>query len=429
MSYPAVIDRVAQGDAESGADRRYGHDVDVPVCLAGSRLQVLASAPVDIQDIALRVDQCGGRGIVLQHQLVGQLLQIRSSGRQIRHSPILEVSARCGAGWSSKCDHRHAASGFGAAIQAHLRRERSKKYRRTPDGFGLPEQQHAARSHRVMEQTQQALLELRVEIDHHVAARQQVQPGKRWVQNHIVLGEEHHVPYFLGHHESRARRLEKARHALLPDGIGNASRVVATARRRDGIGTQIRREDLDPAGPGIGCVGERLGKQHGERVRLFASGAADDPRSHRQQCLSARQQGRDHHTGQFLPDLWITKVLGYSDQDLLEQQVDLGRVFPQKSLVIGIGTLAVHAHASFDAAAQCVGLVQGQIVFAPAIQERENAAEIVRVGKSGVQGMARAILQQHASLWRPHDAHDVRGQLRRVVDDIDGTGIHRAPGH
>jgi hypothetical protein len=66
-----LADRAAEGVAQAVA----GHRVDVDVDLAGGGFEVFAGAAADVEDVAVAIDQHGGRGEALLDQLVGEVLE------------------------------------------------------------------------------------------------------------------------------------------------------------------------------------------------------------------------------------------------------------------------------------------------------------------------------------------------------------------
>jgi hypothetical protein len=51
------------------------HGKEVPVGLAGGRLQVFAGPAADVEDVTLVIGEHGRRGVMLQNQLIGQGLE------------------------------------------------------------------------------------------------------------------------------------------------------------------------------------------------------------------------------------------------------------------------------------------------------------------------------------------------------------------
>ena len=82
-------DRLLKGARQFVAQPFAGHGEDVPVGLARRRLEVLAGSPADVEDVALVVDQHGGRREALQEHMVGQRLEVDDGlghARRFRHA-------------------------------------------------------------------------------------------------------------------------------------------------------------------------------------------------------------------------------------------------------------------------------------------------------------------------------------------------------
>jgi hypothetical protein len=70
-----VVERLADRAAEGVAQAVAGHRVEVDVDLAGGGFEVFAGAAADVEDVAVAIDQHGGRGEALLDQLVGEVLE------------------------------------------------------------------------------------------------------------------------------------------------------------------------------------------------------------------------------------------------------------------------------------------------------------------------------------------------------------------
>ena len=194
---PAQFDRVAAGD---GQFHRFGertaqslarHGMEVPVGLARGGLEILPGAAADENHIAARVDDYRGRRMRLKYQVFGRRLQA--------------VAGRIGAGggghgWYSfgfaeGCERgrqelvRSAGDILLTLIQPQLRIGGGEQPAQASDRFRTAEQQHGAGPHAVVKQGQQPALQGGVEVDHEIAAGQQVEPGERRIQQHVMVGE------------------------------------------------------------------------------------------------------------------------------------------------------------------------------------------------------------------------------------------------
>ena len=70
-----LLERFMESTGQFVAEAFAGHGEDVPVGLAGGRFQVFAGVAANVKDVALVIDERGGRGITLQDQLIRQRLE------------------------------------------------------------------------------------------------------------------------------------------------------------------------------------------------------------------------------------------------------------------------------------------------------------------------------------------------------------------
>ena len=62
------------------------------------------------------------------------------------------------------------------------------------DPFTGPQQQQATRHQRKLQGSQYPLLGIRLQVDQHIAADRQVNPGKGRVSQQVVMGKDQHTP-------------------------------------------------------------------------------------------------------------------------------------------------------------------------------------------------------------------------------------------
>src|SRR5690606_14527010 len=80
------------------------------------------------------------------------------------------------------------------AIQAHFWFQGLEQVVQPSNGLRAAQQKQSVSIQAVVEQRQYPALKGQVEIDQQIAAGNEVQLGERWVQNHIVPGEQYLVP-------------------------------------------------------------------------------------------------------------------------------------------------------------------------------------------------------------------------------------------
>lgn len=294
---------------------------------------------------------------------------------------------------------------------------------RTPDGLGRAQQQHAAGPQAVVEQRHQPLLQRGAEIDHQVAARQDVEPRERRVEDDVVLREQHHLADALVDAVAAGLFGEEARQAIGRDVARDRRRVLAGAREGDRVGTEVGGKHLQLACALPGQRRHDLAEDHGQRVRLFARRTAHHPGT--QAGVFGRpagQQQGQNPFGQLLPHVGVTEEAGDADQQLLEQQLELGLVVAHERGVGVHRVEAMHRHAAPDAAHQAAGLVGGQIVLGVVAQQRQDGIERALAVRRRWRGHAAG------RAW-PGGAQDARGHLVGLRDDVDAAGGDGAARH
>ena len=260
----------------------------------------------------------------------------------------------------------------------------------TADGLGAPQHQHPAGPQGIVEHRHQPVLQRGAEVDQQVAAAQQVQSGEGRVGGQVMVGEDDRVAQ--GRHHAPAA-VTAPEEALLPLGRQRLQQRVGihpAAGAGDGVVVQVSGKQLQPAAGAAGHLGGHLGEHHRQRVRLFSGGAARHPGAQR----FALGHGAGHQIGQHRllqaePGGLIAKEAGHTDQQLLEQQVDLLRVVAQRVHVGGQRGQAVQGHAACCAAAQRAGLVGAEVMPGAGVQQRQHGGQgvVQVVGVQRVDGV------------------------------------------
>ena len=110
-------ERFLEGAGQFVAQPLAGHGKDVPVGLAGRRLQVFARPPADVEDVALVVDQHGRRGVALQDQLIRQRLE---TDRRFRRLGASRPARRGGRKRGGKLDRLRPQAGLEPPVRASI---------------------------------------------------------------------------------------------------------------------------------------------------------------------------------------------------------------------------------------------------------------------------------------------------------------------
>src|SRR5262245_32140485 len=197
----------------------------------------------------------------------------------------------------------------------------SKGVPATQQQFRLPEEQETSIVKRKAKMIENSLLSLSVEIDHGVAANQQVDVRDRRVLNQIMATEDDctaKVP-------SKDIPLVGAFEIPLAQVFGNRlhllGSVVTMSSLCEGFLVHIRRVDLYPPADQVAAV--RFGQQHCERVGLLSRRASSTPDPHDVVRLLSVEHTRKNLVAEVLPIRWITEEVRDVDEDCVEQVDEL----------------------------------------------------------------------------------------------------------
>ncbi|MEC5164017.1 hypothetical protein RCH08_005207 [Janthinobacterium sp. CG_S6] len=307
-----------------------------------------------------------------------------------------------------------------AAVQPGRRRQRRKQVGKMARRVGAAQQQQAVALERVVEQRNQALLQLGVQVDQQVAAAQDVELGKRRVRNDVLLGEDDHVADLLLDVVAVLFRHEKMLQPLGRDVVGDGRREAAQAGAVDGVARQVGGEDLQRVFRRRVDVGHHLVEHHRQRIGFLAGRAGRYPGLERAPPGVGRQQLRQRHRLQVFPHLLVAEETGHADQHFLEQQVDLGRVLAQ------VGHVALHrrdlvqTHTPLDAPQHRVDLVVGEAVAGMLAKQLDDLVQRVLAAVLVAGQVQEAAEQVGDDLFR---------HFLRHVDQVDDLGADGAGRH
>ena len=336
-----------------------GHGEDVPVGLAGRRLQVLARPPADVEDVALVVDQHGRRGIVLQEQLIRQRLEV---GRGFeRHGLLRRARQDVGKG-GGKLDRLCQQGGIEAPVEPRFAVQRGEEVGRSADGLRAPQKQDAAGIQAVVKERQELLLQLRVQVDQQVPAGQDVELGEGRVHDEVLRGKDHHLADLFADPVAVLVLDKEPAQALRRHIRGDVGRIDALAGFVDGVPVQVGGKDLERKVPGRLHLLQRLFEDDGQGIGFLPRRAAGHPGPQRLAGRAARQERRDDLSLQLLPGRRVAEKAGHADQKLLEEQLQFLGILLQKPDVGGDLVNLVDAHAPLDPAVDGALLVQGKVV-------------------------------------------------------------------
>ena len=185
-----------QGRGQFAPQPFAGHLQDVvDAGLARGRLQVHPGAAVEVEDVALAVDQRGGRGDLLQQRLFGQFAQRQFPAPNFFPAAVRQRRLHRRHGRENAAQGRalRAVQVLLALVQLALAVQRGKQVAELAHGLRGAQEEKTARVQRVVEQGNELLLQVAAHIDQQVAATDQVEFGEGRILDHVLLGKDQHV--------------------------------------------------------------------------------------------------------------------------------------------------------------------------------------------------------------------------------------------
>jgi len=223
--------------------------------------------------------------------------------------------------------------------------------------FGVAEQQQAARPQREAEHGQHLLLRVRLQVDHQVAAGDEIDVGEWGISEEVVFGEHHGVPHLRGDAVALVLRREEAVEPRPADRVGDVGGIQTVARHRERPRIDVGSKHLRPcrAIEGRQCLGE----QHDKRVGFLAGAASSHPDADRLACRMAGDQHRKYLGGEMVEHLGVAEELRDVNQKVVDEEIDLGRIAGEKVEIVVNGSRdrSQHADAALNAAGEGARLV------------------------------------------------------------------------
>jgi len=359
----AAAGGLVQGDGEVAAQAFTRHFQDVvDAGHAGRGLQVHAGAAMQVKNVAAAIDQRRHLVHVLQQGLLGQFAQRLCGRRGCFASRLHQILFNQRRQKPAQRSALRALEIFLALINLGLAVQHGKQVGLFSGGLGGSQKQKTTGLQRVVKQRDQFFLQLGTQVNHQVAATDEVKLGKRGVLDDVMLREHQQVANAFVYAVGAAIGLQRKEphQPLRTDVIGNADRVKTGAGHCNGTAVDVGGKHLHlVTGP------EQLKpllQQDGDRIRLFAGGAAGAPDAHRSTHRFVLEQPGDDLCRQRRKGIRVAKKIGHTDQHVIEQRLHFNRGLLQ---VLHVGVNAfdlVHRHAPLDPAVDSAGLVLGKVV-------------------------------------------------------------------
>ena len=247
------------------------------------------------------------------------------------------------------------------------------------------EEEVAAGGQRVVEEGDELLLDLGLEVDEEVAARDRDRASRRGLDDDVVRGEDAHVADLLAHLVA-APVLRKKRESRSGETSPRRCSGTAPSAPRRAPGRRCPSRRSSPRGR---CRAWPCPRARGWR-------ASTPPRRWRspgtQRRTPRRRRGPRGSSGTTLlgdrrEDLRIAEEAGDADQQIVEEQIDLARVVLEQIDVVGErAPPAIRPMRRCDAPEHGGLLVPGEVVARPAEDGRADGAELLRASVARADG-------------------------------------------
>ena len=270
-----------------------------------------------------------------------------------------------------------------------------------------------------MEDAADLLLQLAIEIDEQVAARDQVEPGEWGVLEQAVAGEQEHVPKLLLGPVVVPLPREKAVKTL-PADIGlDRARVLAMASNGKRTGIQIGTENLDPRADFV--TRRFLQEQDCDRVGLLTRGTAGHPHANGVARLLALEEPRYGMLCQSLECFGVSEECRDRNQQITKQRLCLLHIVAQEREVVRKMLSSRHLGAARDPSQYRRFLVLREVVTGAGSDVGENTTHVFFI---------RAAQLPEGKFLVAHELDNTRGYLAEGKDEVgqprgDGAARHR----
>ena len=293
-----------------------------------------------------------------------------------------------------------------------------------PHGLGGPEEEHPSWVQRVVEEGDDLSLQLAVQVDEEIAAADEVELGEGGVLDDVLLGEDEEVADVLVNPVGGAVGLlrEEAGEPLRGEVGGDAGRVEADPGLGDGPAVDVRGEELHVVV--LPELLHPLQQKNGERVRLFAGGAARRPDPDRGPWRLPLEELGDDPLLQGRERLGIAEKAGHADEEVVEERLHLQRGLLQEFDVPLHGLDLMDGHPPLDPPPDRVRLVEGEVMARMGTEEHEDLFQHP-LGFGGRHGFEVKMSAEGARRIIDELGRHL-GRRQHVVHQTGGDG---APGH
>jgi hypothetical protein len=308
------------------------------------------------------------------------------------------------------------------AEDAPFRRERLEELLVASHGLRAAEKERAALAQREMHQADDPLLRLRLQVDHQVAAGDDIEPRERRVAQKVVRGEDNQFAQRLVNLVGAVELGEEPPAPLGAERFEGRLGIDALAGDPEALRLAVGGEDLQ-----VERLARRVGllrHQHREGVCLLARGAARDPHADRRAIVALGGERRQHAGDQRLPCLGVAQEAGDGDHQVAGERGRLGRLGAQELDIILERIDPSQSHAPVDAPGERAALVLAEIAAFARPKQGDDRIELVAappVAAHDAIGIGEVAV--------PAEAHEHLGHRAGIEHVIRMPRVDRAARH
>ncbi len=259
-----------------------------------------------------------------------------------------------------------------------------------------------------------AILGGAIQVNQEVPARHEIEVREGRIPYQIVVGEQDELAQLASDPVAGGLAVEETREPRFRDVTHLVVTVESIARGRDRVLVKISGKDLHERV--VEPRGGMFRKEHGDRIRLLARGAARDPYPYLILGRLRLEQLRNKLLLELFEGLGVPEEMCHADEELFHQRERLLWLLPHQQRVIRQGRHPDDGHPPMNPAKQRRRLVGREVVAGPDLEQHQDVAQGARVVE--VIGRRRPIHFRQPGLIRA----DPRRHLLHWQHDINKAG-------
>ena len=297
-----------------------------------------------------------------------------------------------------------------------------------PSRLAFAKEQDPPGFQRLMKDGEQPPPHHRLEVDHHIAAADEVQLAERRIGEHIMRSENDHPPQFLGNLILVTHLQEVPGQPVRGDVVNNVLRIDPAPCLFESAAVHIGGKDLDV--PFYLQFLHHLLEQNGDGIGLFSGRAAGRPNPDGLILLSLLYNLIDGIVFELFEKRGIPEKVGDTDENLPCQNAHLLRAVPEKPCEFSQCGRMGDQHPPFDPPENRGTLIVGEVDAAGVFQDGIDMGKCLLLGKGSILVGKGAVTAQRAQQdRRGGEIQDFLSDLLRREDKIRQPRVDNAPRH